>query len=104
MGNVPMAARLSSGARAERWPLLTGERGHYELAAAHDARPFLRAMEQFSNGTALLPEQIWDQADLPEANMRRGGPTGSANPLLWAHSEYLRCSAPPRPQGLRSHP
>ena len=22
--------------------------------------------------------------------MRRGGPTGSANPLLWAHSEYLR--------------
>ena len=47
-------------------------------------------MEQFSNGAGLLPEQIWDEADLPEVNMSRGGPTGSANPLLWAHSEYLR--------------
>ena len=27
---------------------------------------------------------------MPEAHLRRGGPTGSANPLLWAHSEYLR--------------
>jgi glucoamylase len=47
-------------------------------------------MEQFSNGTCLLPEQIWDEADLPEADLRCGGPTGSANPLLWAHSEYVR--------------
>ena len=72
------------------WPLLTGERGHYELAAGRDVRPFLRAMEQFSNGTGMLPEQIWDEDDLPDAHMRRGGPTGSATPLLWAHSEYLR--------------
>ena len=27
------------------WPLLTGERGHYELAAGRDVRPFIRAME-----------------------------------------------------------
>ncbi len=72
------------------WPLLTGERGHYELAAGRDARPFLRAMEQFSNGTCLLAEQIWDEADLPAAHLYCGGPTGSAVPLLWAHSEYVR--------------
>jgi glucoamylase len=47
-------------------------------------------MERFSNGTCLLPEQIWDEADLPQAHLRFGGPTGSANPLLWAHSEYTR--------------
>jgi glucoamylase len=47
-------------------------------------------MEKFSNATCLLPEQIWDEADIPEAHMHRGGPTGSANPLLWAHSEYVR--------------
>jgi glucoamylase len=47
-------------------------------------------MERFSNGTGLLPEQIWDENDRPAANLRCGGPTGSANPLLWAHSEYLR--------------
>lgn len=72
------------------WPLLTGERGHYELAAGHDCHPFLRAMEQFSNGPCLLAEQIWDQADIPDAHLHFGGPTGSAVPLLWAHSEYLR--------------
>jgi glucoamylase len=72
------------------WPLLTGERGHYELAAGHDCRPFLHAMEQFSNGSCLLAEQIWDEADIPQADLRCGGPSGSAVPLLWAHSEYLR--------------
>ncbi|MGH9581917.1 MAG: glycoside hydrolase family 15 protein, partial [Bryobacteraceae bacterium] len=72
------------------WPLLTGERGHYELAASRDSRPFLRAMEQFGNRTCLLAEQIWDEADIPEAHLRCGGPTGSAVPLLWAHSEYIR--------------
>lgn len=71
-------------------PLLTGERGHYELAAGHDCRPLLLAMELFSNDTCLLPEQIWDAADLPEAHLHCGGPAGSANPLLWAHSEYVR--------------
>lgn len=45
---------------------------------------------QFSNGTGLLPEQVWDETDVPEAHLRCGGPTGSANPLLWAHSEYVR--------------
>jgi len=34
---------------------------------------------RFSNGTGLLPEQIWDQDDQPDTHMRRGGPTGSAN-------------------------
>jgi glucoamylase len=76
--------------RGRAWPLLTGERGHFELAAGRDAGPFLKAMEQLSNGNGLLPEQVWDENDLPEASLRRGGPTGSANPLLWAHSEYLR--------------
>jgi glucoamylase len=50
----------------------------------------LHAIEHFSNDTYLLPEQIWDEADLPDVHLRCGGPTGSANPLLWAHSEYLR--------------
>ncbi len=89
-GQRPDGGPFVTWGQGRAWPLLTGERGHYELAAAQDVRPFLRAMEQFANGTGLLPEQIWDQADLPEAQMRCGGPTGSANPLLWAHSEYLR--------------
>jgi glucoamylase len=89
-GQRPDGGPFVQWGRGRAWPLLTGERGHYELAAARDARPFLRAMERFSNGAGLLPEQVWDEDDLPEMRMRRGGPTGSASPLLWAHSEYIR--------------
>lgn len=72
------------------WPLLIGERGHYELAAGRDVRPFLRAMEQFATATGLLPEQVWDGPDRPAARMHLGRPTGSAMPLVWAHAEYLK--------------
>jgi len=71
------------------WPLLTGERGHYELAAGRDPMPFIRALEKFANKGAMLPEQVWDEADLPSERMYRGDPTGSAMPLCWAHAEYL---------------
>ncbi len=71
------------------WPLLTGERGHYELAAGHDVRPYLQAMERFVSPAGLLPEQVWDEPDRPAAHLTLGGPTGSAMPLAWAHGEYL---------------
>jgi glucoamylase len=71
------------------WPLLAGERGHYELAAGRDPQPYIRAMENFANEGGMLPEQVWDEADLPEARMFKGAPTGSAMPLCWAHAEYL---------------
>src|SRR5438270_3097067 len=72
------------------WPLLTGERGHYELAAGRSAAPFLHAMEAFASSTGLLPEQVWDTYDLPEAHMYLGKPTGAAMPLMWAHAEYIK--------------
>src|SRR5207249_3762770 len=71
------------------WPLLTGERGHYELAAGRDPLPFIRTLENFANEGGMFPEQVWDDDDLPEARMQRGAPTGSAMPLCWAHAEYL---------------
>jgi glucoamylase len=72
------------------WPLLTGERGHYELAAGRDAAPYVRALEHFSVGVGLIPEQIWDQPAIPEKLLAYGGPTGAALPLLWAHAEYIK--------------
>jgi glucoamylase len=72
------------------WPLLTGERGHYELAAGHNAHQFVRTMEGFASRTGLLPEQVWDAVDIPEAHMFLGKPTGAAMPLMWAHGEYIK--------------
>jgi glucoamylase len=76
--------------KGRAWPLLTGERGLYELAAGHDPGPYIRAMEGFALDTAMLPEQVWDEADRPEAFMHLGQPTGAAMPLMWAHAEYIK--------------
>lgn len=76
--------------KGRAWPLLTGERAHYELSAGHDVKPFMRAIEGFASRTGLLPEQVWDEPDRPEAYMFLGRPTGSAMPLMWAHAEYIK--------------
>ncbi len=72
------------------WPLLTGERAHYELAAGRDVSMYIQAMERFSSFGGMLPEQIWDYADMPEAGLYFGRSAGSAQPLVWAHSEYVK--------------
>ena len=74
------------------WPLLAGERAHYELAAGHEniASDLLKVMEYSTEGGRLLPEQVWDADDLPERELFKGKPTGSACPLVWAHSEYIK--------------
>ena len=77
------------------WPLLSGERGHYEISAAAEkglslneirasARPFILAMESFATPSHMIPEQVWDK------DARQGKPTGSATPLGWAHGEYIK--------------
>jgi glucoamylase len=76
--------------RGRPWPLLTGERGHYELAAGRDVRPYLGAMERFATQTRLLPEQIWNLPDRLEELLYYGRPTGAAMPLMWAHAEYIK--------------
>jgi len=75
--------------RGRAWPMLTGERGHYELALGNDPAPFLRALERFATPTGLLPEQVWDEADRPSLHLELGRPTESATPLAWAHAEYI---------------
>ena len=72
------------------WPLLTGERAHYELAAGNDVTGLIRAIERFASPTGLLPEQVWDAPDQPQTHMYLGKPTGSAMPLMWTHAEYLQ--------------
>jgi glucoamylase len=74
------------------WPLLTGERAHYELAAGRlqVAEHLAQAMETIAGEAGLLPEQVWDGADIPERGLHIGHPSGSAMPLVWAHAEYLK--------------
>lgn len=74
------------------WPLLAGERAHYELAAGRPkaAEELLRVMEFSTLEGRLIPEQVWDAADIPARELFLGKPSGSACPLVWAHSEYVK--------------
>lgn len=72
------------------WPLLVGERGHYEVAAGRDARPYLETMRRMTSPGGMLPEQVWDADDIPSRGLFRGRPTGSAMPLVWAHAEFIK--------------
>lgn len=72
------------------WPLLAGERGHYELLAGGDPRPWLQAMLGMRGRGGLLPEQVWDTNPVPWRDLEPGHPSGSAMPLAWAHSELVK--------------
>jgi glucoamylase len=74
------------------WPLLTGERAHWELAAGHldRAAELAEAMRAFAGDSLLLSEQVWDAEDIPDRELSSGSATGSARPLVWAHAEYIK--------------
>ncbi len=74
------------------WPLLTGERAHYELSAGRPegAEALANTLEGFAGESLLIPEQVWDAADIPARELVHGEASGSARPLVWAHAEYLK--------------
>jgi glucoamylase len=89
-GQKPDGAAFDGAGRGDVWPLLTGERGQYELSAGRDPLPLIKTLEAFANDGGMLPEQVWRAEDQHGGGgFRRGQPTGSSMPLCWAHAEYL---------------
>ncbi len=87
---VRRSTERASDARGRCWP---ESARHYSVAAGHrdEAEALLTVMENSTAGQSrLLPEQVWDAADIPALELFRGKPTGSACPLVWAHSEYIK--------------
>jgi glucoamylase len=70
------------------WPVLSGERGEYELANGRSAAIYLQSMAQAANDGYFIPEQVWDRANV--SCFELGRPTGSASPLNWAEGQYVR--------------
>lgn len=89
-GTHPDGRPFEGWGQGRAWPLLTGERAHYEFAAGRDVRKLIRTMEQFAFKGRMLPEQIWDAPDVKSAGMYFGQPAGSAMPLMWTHAEYVK--------------
>jgi glucoamylase len=70
------------------WPVLSGERGQYEIANGRSANVYLQSMANAANDGYFIPEQIWDLAN--PTCYELGTPTGSASPLMWAEGQYVR--------------
>ena len=85
------------------WPNLSGERAESDLAAGDrsGAQSLLQAIISFSSGVGLVPEQDWENPDLPASpygsdpatasiGFTKGKATGSASPLTWAQAQEVR--------------
>jgi glucoamylase len=70
------------------WPLLTAERGEYELAAGRPAGAHLAMLGRAAGPGLMIPEQVWDRADAHGFTF--GEPTDSANPLAWSMAQFVR--------------
>ena len=89
-GQRPDGGPFLGWGKGRVWPLFTGERAHYELAAGKDPSELIAAYERFATLGKMMPEQVWDEANRLDRGLRRGQPAGSAVPLVWAHAEYLK--------------
>ncbi|MFZ0304279.1 MAG: glycoside hydrolase family 15 protein [Terracidiphilus sp.] len=89
-GQRPDGGPYKGWGQGRVWPLLGGERAHYELAAGNDIATYIETYEKFATSGCMMPEQVWDEADRPERRLKFGKPAGSAVPLVWAHAEYLK--------------
>ena len=89
-GQRPDGGPFQGWGQGRVWPLLTGERAHYELAAGKDIAPLIASYERFATPGQMMPEQVWDEANRPAQSLLLGRPAGSAVPLVWAHAEYLK--------------
>lgn len=95
------------GQRGRVWPILSGERGHYQLAALlaqqaatqpltpEQVRPlreqYVQALEKFANTGLMLPEQVWDNVGTNHHYQYKAGEgTNGATPLAWSHAEYIK--------------
>jgi glucoamylase len=84
------------------WPVLSGERAEHDLQT-HDTRSaaaLLSSMSRYTP-TGLVPEQAWEDPDLPASpygadpatasiGFENGQAAGSAAPLTWAQAQVVR--------------
>jgi len=85
------------------WPVLSGERAEQELQTGDraSAARLLLGMQRFSSGVGLVPEQDWENPDVPPSpygsdpatasiGFVNGGAAGSASPLTWSQAQEVR--------------
>ena len=85
------------------WPVLSGERAEQQLQTGDraGAAALAAGMDRYTSGVGLVPEQAWEDPDLPASpfgadpatasiGFVNGKPAGSASPLTWAQAQLAR--------------
>ncbi len=85
------------------WPVLSAERGEHQVADGDRsaAAELLLGMSRTGSGVGLIPEQVWENPDLPASpfgtapecasiGFRNGEAAGSASPLTWSAASFVR--------------
>ena len=88
------------------WPVLAAERAQQYLAQGQssDASSVLASINRMNSGPGLVPEQVWDRADVPASpygtdpatasiGFVNGSADGSASPLTWGSASQVRLTA-----------
>ena len=60
----------TAGTEGRAWPLLSGERGEYEVANGRSGLSYLQTMANTANDGYMIPEQVWDEPQPAPAPVR----------------------------------
>ncbi len=90
-GETPSGGDYTGSGTGNPWPVLTGERGEYDVAAGNlsGAQSLLATMAGAANSGYQIPEQVWGGAT-GTGGFTFGQPDNSSTPLMWAMAQYVR--------------
>jgi glucoamylase len=111
------AAQATNMGSGHLWPVLSGERGEQDVARGHrtTAVQLWSEMANTASGIGLIPEQAWEDPDLPASpygtqpecasiGFTDGKAAGSASPLTWSEAQFVRLSADIRARAVTERP
>jgi glucoamylase len=90
-GETASGADYTGSGAGNPWPVLTGERGEYDVADGNltGAQSLLATMAGAANSSYQISEQVWG-GSTGTGGFTFGQPDNSSTPLMWAMAQYAR--------------
>jgi glucoamylase len=92
-GETASGADYTGAGVGNPWPVLTGERGEYDVALGDttDAQAMLQTMQGAATPGGQITEQVWGSSTPSSVNgWTLGQADNSSTPLMWAMGQYVR--------------
>ncbi len=90
-GETSAGGDFTSGGTGNPWPVLTGERGEYDVADGNltAAKSMLATLAGAANSGYQISEQVWG-GSTGTGGFTFGQADNSSTPLMWAMAQYVR--------------